>query len=156
MRFQSVREGLLPTVDSTLRKFGLYAAYRLDSNEYITTTETPLSLDEIGYEPNYLSALKYHPETRDSDNGSYRKVPDSHPYIDARITEDWDPVQCQYHVHVFETDEPDVVEVYSHYEVRPDIFSPQIDIGRLREHYRPERGETYLEGVVDPELEAIL
>lgn len=147
-------------LDSVARLFGGYTAYTLSREEYIGSVYLPggardayTFLTKNGYEPQYLSAAKRHPETGALHELSMRNVPERHP--PATVTDDWmadiafhyNPSECQYHVHVFEHD--GIVEYFSHYELRPDVFGPSFSVGRLREHYRPEYGETYLRGVSD-------
>jgi len=57
----------------------------------------------------------------------------------------------QFHVHLWHRDGR--VEVFSHYELRPDVFRPTFDLERLREHYRPAWGKTYHPGVGEFDLE---
>ena len=157
----------LAAVAPVARRFGAYTAYQLEPPEYVGTVAfgmaaTRQMLELGGYEPNPLSAAKYHPEPHKAvDHGSYRRVPDSHP----PEVEDTDPTpelaflaaprQCQYHVHLWPCDEG--TAVFSHYETRPDLH-PVGDESlteaycRLREHFRPTHGETYLHGVTDLEL----
>lgn len=131
------------------RAFGLYSAYPLSPAEYVGTAD--LSTDDArhylrqnAYEPQYLSAAKRHPATNQLHDLSYRRVPGTHP--PQWTADDWSPAECQYHVHVFAVD--DRAEFFSHYETRPDIFAPRVDIERLRTHYRPTN-KTYRRGVTD-------
>lgn len=140
------------------RLFGYYTAYPLDPNEYLGTADLTLDsalsiLWRYGYQPQWLSAAKRHPETNRLHDASYRRVPNEHPKAAAgrRLVTDFEPKQCQFHVHLFELE--DGVEFYSHYEARPDFVRPDISLGRLRTHYRPQWGETYLQGVTDLELD---
>jgi len=78
----------------------------------------------------YLTALKYHPYTFSSDNGSYRFVSEANPA--------W-----QYHIHTFDVD--DGVDVFGHLELRPDMRPISSEswgdmVDRLRTHYKPTRG----------------
>jgi hypothetical protein len=124
----------------------LYASYRLSWEEYVDTVNKATAwslLKENGYERVYItSALKRHPETNATDNGSYRKVDPNGP-------------RFQYHVHLFDRGQD--VDIFSHHEYRPDFHpigdeSPTEAINRLREHYKPEYGKTYLQGATDLEL----
>jgi len=133
----------------------LYTAYPLTTAEYVgrypddRLSRAVSRLRDAGYTANPLAAAKYHPAPhRAVDHGSYRRVPDAHPEgIDARITREYAPNQCHYHCHLWPV--TDGVEVYSHYEVRPDILRGDFDPWRMAEHYRPELNETYLPGVTD-------
>lgn len=157
---------LLAAVDPTARRLGKYTAYQISRNEYVTTAQTTLknariALETLGYTPNSLAAAKTHPDPhRAVAHASYRKVPDKYPIAfrgDAapRIVNDYRPEQCQYHVHLWPV--VDGVELYGHYEVRPDLRPVggegiRAAYRRAREHYRPETGETYLMGVTDVDL----
>ncbi|MFW5896310.1 MAG: hypothetical protein ACOCUA_02890 [archaeon] len=134
MLTQRQRVTLLPVVDRLAQQVGQYAAYQLDEREFVgTVTEVDDAegvaslLEEYGYEHGGLAALKYHPETGAPDEGSYRKVDPDRP-------------RWQWHVHLWSSD--DGVEVYSHYEFRPDLRpvageSTLECLDRLREHYDP-------------------
>jgi len=135
MLTQRQRVEYLPTVDWVLdRTLGKYAAYQLHEREYVGTIDHVDLLEDVvdlleerGYERNGLSALKYHPETGEPDDGSFRKV-------------DPDAPRWQWHVHLFETEHG--VEIYSHNEYRPDLRpiageSIPEAIARCREHYHP-------------------
>lgn len=165
---QGQRERWLPSVDRLARRFDQYAAYQLSPAEYVGEVWMPNGTADVagllassGYEHNGLSALKYHPENGEAhDRGSFRKVPAEHPELDLASEGEpeilgWDPRECQYHVHLFPGSDPGTVELYSHYEVRPDLFSPSFSIQRKREHYRPTYGETYLQGVACEEISSI-
>lgn len=156
----SWRQQLLPTVDALLEPAGLYAAYELDPAEFIGRAEyLPLGqhdaaevLLESGYESSTLAALKYHPDTGDADVGSFRRVDEDHP-------------RWQWHVHLFDVD--GAVEIFSHYELRPDL-DPIGDetvaerYERIREHYRPTWGMekrdevTYVLGACDTVVAGLL
>lgn len=149
--------GLMARIDPMARRVGLYTAYPLPPAELIASEPTEAvstflheRLTPAGYHTQWLAATKYHPETGEIQDASCRRVPDTHPDIDSRLTRNWSPDQCQFHVHLWNVG--DRVEVFSHYELRPDVFRPTIDIGRLREHYRPAWGATYLPGVSDEEV----
>ena len=146
---------LLAFADGPARALGGYTAYQLRTAEYVgkrpdeRLTDTVAYLKSQGYRPNPLAAAKYHPAPHQAvDHGSYRRVPDAHPEgIDAELTRDWAPRQTQFHVHLF----PVVggTEIYSHYELRPDILRGDFNPRRWLAHYRPTHGETYLPGVSD-------
>lgn len=160
---QHVRREVSPRVDASARRFlGVYAAYQLLERERIGTTWAPRGRQDViqhllanGYEYNVLAAAKRHPDDGRIDIGSYRRVPEEHPDVDdyewgdAGIVEEWEPADCQYHVHLFDTDTADVVELFSHYELRPDLFNPDISPRRVRIHYSPTQHENYLYGVAD-------
>lgn len=124
--------------------------YRLHSREMFakrrdySVEETVEGLERLGYEYQGLSAIKKHPSRGILDRGSYRKVPDKHPDIDVRITREWEPEDCQYHIHIFDTG--NCIHLTSHYELCPDFFSPDINLDRIYNHYRPVYGENYIEG----------
>lgn len=157
---------LRAAADPITRQFGFYTAYRLARGEYIGEREyTPSVLGSLtqmraylrdrGYEPNYLSAAKRHPTERDRYHDlSYRRVPDLHPgEIDGTtLAAIFNPSECQYHVHAFKF-RGGRIELYSHYEARPDILEPSFRIRRLRTHYRPTVGDTYFRGVTDLNLD---
>lgn len=144
--------------DPVARRFGLYTAYPLPPTEFVGSKTAESSeqflrerLRASGYHHQWLAATKSHPETGDMQDIGCRKVPGSHPDIDTRLTRNWAPNQCQFHVHLWHYGGR--VEVFSHYELRPDFFSPTFNRERLREHYRPTWGETYLPGVCDFDVE---
>ena len=146
----SLRVFLYGLLHNFIEPIGLYAAYTLNESEFVGTLQRRGRPGSIGlhlpdsYEYTFLSAVKTHPDGEQIEDGSYRKVATEHPDIDARITREFEPAECQYHVHTFGD------EVFSHYELRPDI------VGTMREHYRPEWGETYLLGVSCPEIDELL
>lgn len=144
-------------LDPIARRFNHYTAYRIREAERIGTTGRDVAstreyLRQQGYEPQYLSAAKRHPDTGQAHDISYRRVPESHPpAADGRdVAEKFTPEECQFHVHAFATGGQ--VELFSHYEARPDFFSPTWDVARLRTHYRPVYGEEYLRGVTRLEV----
>jgi hypothetical protein len=153
---------LLSALDPYARRVGLYTAYRLTEPERLGTVTGSAGLGVVvrrlrdaGYEPQWLAAAKRHPADDDRiAAGSYRRVPSRHPDVDARLVDEWRPRDCQFHVHPFPTH--DGVDLYGHYELRPDLLAPRVDLTRLRTHYRPTWGETYLRGVLDPRLEGTL
>lgn len=157
MKFrQNFRSKIYPRLDNIIDRFGLYAKYSLSNDEKIATLdidkkEIVSEIKDMGYEYNTLSASKEHPVKSITDHGSFRKVPESHPQLngDPDILR-WSPHKTQYHIHIFEIE--DKIELFSHYELRPDLISPYPSLRRLRVHYRPEWNENYLLGVVDPEL----
>ena len=145
---------LLAAIDGPLRKAtGLYTAAQLRPRELVAVRQEPLAetiawLKDEGYRANPLAAAKYHPAPHTAvDHGSYRYVPTEHPDLDRKIVDEWEPNQCQYHVHVWPN--TDGIEVYSHYEVRPDFLRPRPSLHRLRSHYRPEYGETFIMGLTN-------
>lgn len=151
---------LRAAVDPIARQYNAYTAYTISQAEHVGTYHGPLGefrriLQHEGYEPQYLSAAKRHPGTNQLHDLSYRKVPDRHPADTitgnwmADIAFDWQPEACQYHVHAFAVEE-DVISVYSHYELKPDLWPPNPT--RWRIHYTPTPGETYLRRVTDLEL----
>ena len=142
------------------RLLGLYEAYPLNQEEYVGTLGNGYTLADArhylrqnGYTPQYLSAAKRHPQTGALHDLSYRRVPTRHPpaALDTALEARFAPAACQYHAHVFQTADGGPV-FYSHYEARPDPLRPAVDLARLRTHYRPTTGETYLEGVTDLQL----
>ena len=151
----------LAALDPIARALGGYSAYRIGRSEWIETVrslsleELVAALEEAGYRDNHLAAAKYHPAPHAAvDHASLRRVPDEHPdlEVEAEITTEWAPHQCQYHVHLWPT--LDGVEVFGHYELRPDLHPvageyPLETLKRLRTHYRPEHHETYLHGISD-------
>lgn len=115
MLTQTQRVAILPTVDRLAQPVGQYTAYELHALEYVGTVDeiavaegVGTLLEEYGYEFCGLAALKYYPDTTVPDDGSYRKVDPDNP-------------RWQWHVHLFENDA--VVEIYSHYEYRPDLVA---------------------------------
>lgn len=139
-------------VDPIVRPYNLYTAYELSEAEYIGSATGQLPgprgfLQRNGYEPQYLSAAKRHPETGQLHELSYRRIPDAHPppVIPTPLLE-WEPSDCQYHVHVFERN-PLVFDFFSHYELKPDLLP--FDLERLETHYGPRYGKDYLRGVTD-------
>lgn len=146
---------------------GIYSGYKIDSAEYLFTLQPdeidvriPMMLDDWGYEYQVLGAKKTHPETEETDDGSWRRVPSVHPDVDCRLTRNWRPKDCQYHIHYWKRNGE--VDFFIHYELRPDIFSPTISPRRLREHYRPvwdtedKDNATYLLGQPDPNITTLI
>lgn len=147
-------------VDPLARRLGYYTAYPLGQAEHVgalgngfTLADARTCLRQNAYEPQALSAAKRHPQTDALHDLSYRRVPTRHPpeALGSTLEARYAPRECQYHTHVWQTDNGGPV-FYSHYEARPDLFRPAVDVGRLRTHYRPEYGETYLRGVTDLDL----
>lgn len=139
------------------RSFNLYTTYTIREAERLGVRNEELSetreyLRSRGYEPQRLSAAKLHPESGQPHDLSYRRVPDTHPpgVSDKRIAERFSPRECQFHVHGFSVD--DGMQLFSHYEVRPDLSSPGVDISRLQTHYRPDYGQEYIRGISDLEI----
>lgn len=168
----------LAAVDDLAGQWGHYTAYPLDDAEHLGTVAFPLGLHDArefleanGYERHYVAAAKFHPGPHDAvDHASYRKVPDAHPTGEltkpsGRRPEilSYNVAQCQYHVHLWPTREG--IEFYGHYELRGDLHPVEGDcrrarfgwpleaLRRMRRHYRPTRGETYLPGVTDLPIE---
>lgn len=123
----------------------LYGVYPLPPAEYVGTLDADLAgaielVRGAGYAYNVPAATKEHPTDGRTDDGSYRRR---------------DPADAekQWHVHLFATDDPGTVEVFSHYEYAP--LWP-VDPARSREHYRPDWGSTYLPGQHCERLKALL
>jgi len=137
-------------IDGPLRRLSggrLYYAYELEKAERVKTV--PNTLDAIagyltrrGYEqpPRLagipLEAAKTHPETGQVHDLSLRRVDPDNP-------------TRQFHIHLFEVD--GVVEVFSHYELRPDFGrigkeSWREAYTRLKEHKRPSWGSEWGDG----------
>lgn len=164
---QPVRHNLFPKLDPLTRKlFDKYIAYQLDQREFIGVIDAAgvrNRLNTYGYSYNGLAAAKRHPNDRARiDHGSYRQIPDEHPDVSnyewggARIVDEWNPVQCQYHVHLFPVPDSAEVEIFGHYEVRPDLFRPSFSIQRKRVHYRPEWHEDYLLGIASDDIQNLV
>lgn len=156
-----LRSRLLYKIDWGADKIGMYTSYEVQANELVGSTDRDIKdvitrLREIGYKYNSISAAKQHAESGNLETASFRSVPEEHPDLnqETQITSNWRPIDCQYHVHLFEVD--DRVEITSHYELRPDILNPEFSSDRLRTHYRPEWGESYIPGVYEPSVENII
>jgi len=138
-------------IDGPLRELTggkLYYAYELNKDEYVWSTPADLEavvewLTNREYEQSPrlfgipLEAAKLHHETGNVHAVSLRRVDPDNP---AR----------QWHVHLFEVD--GVVDVYSHYEYRPDMRpingeSVGEAIDRLKQHKRPSWGSEWGNGV---------
>ena len=146
---------LLVKADPIARRFGFYTAYEIPEKEYVGSAWFPLGVHDVrkyllnnGYEElKLLEAAKFHPKTGDVHTYSARKV-------DSEIP------RWQYHAHVWNRD-GDNIEVFSHYELRPDLrringesWNQMYD--RLREHYRPDWGETYIRGKACDDVGALV
>lgn len=145
-----------PHLDPILRGLSggrLYSAYQLPEEDLIATglEEDPRpALKEAGYNPaRVLSARKEHPRGGLYDVGSYRRIPHARP-VKATTKEiaEWEPRQCQFHVHVWKRDGK--WDVACHYELRSSLFRPNFNVERLKTHYDPEWGEQKVLGVNDP------
>ena len=132
------------------RRFGFYTAYMLDDREFVgELPNAPVWWQTHGYESNPtvagipLSAAKIHPSTGQTHDISVRKV-------------DPENTQKQYHLHYWleSVEEGYEAELFSHHEYRPDLKILEGEtlsdaIERLRTHYRPEWGESYIRGKAD-------
>jgi len=139
------------------KSVGQYTKYTMDEEEFVAAVTWDLDqlrsrLRDWGYEPQKLSAAKTHHTTGQPHDLSYRRVPEEHPELaeDRRVGQEYEPNECQYHVHAFVMDSE--IEVYSHYEARPDFLWPRPSLERLDTHYRPDYGEDYLKGVTDLDI----
>ena len=122
-----------------------YGVFRLKPSEFVGSLDVDRSelialLEARSYSYNSLSAKKLHPVDHISDDGSFRRL-------------DPGDRSKQWHVHLFERD--DGIEVFSHYELRPEPWGP-IDLRRPVDHYWPEWGETCLLGQHCPALKSLL
>lgn len=123
--YQRLRESVLPAADAILRSVPpervpgrdgpLYAAYTLDGRtpetrgkpaEHAATFEADpvtvgAALQRHGFEPGHLAALKYHPETGETDDGNLI-------WRESRLS------MWQLHVHLFGVDGE--TEAHAHYE----------------------------------------
>jgi len=130
------------------QKYGYYTAYELDAKEFVgdAPNKPPFHrwFVNAGYESPpkvmgvQLSATKLHPDTGEVHDFTIRRVDPDNP-------------RWQWHVHLWYMQGE--TEIYSHYEMRPDMR--RIDgedkaemIGRLKIHYRPS-GDEYREGYKD-------
>jgi len=133
-----LRQSLGRFVHSLPLSNDFYGIYALNSAERVgtlaATAEQAIDrLQSSPYQYNVVAATKRHPETDDSDDGSYRRVDPNNP-------------DQQWHIHVFERPDEQggpVTEVFSHYEYRP-LWPPSLR--RSREHYWPDYGASYLQG----------
>lgn len=121
-----LRQRVFPHFNGLAHRGHSYTAYELDEEEFIGRAPR-FDPSDLGYERNHLAAVKYHPKTGATDDGSWRRVDPDHP-------------RWQWHVHVWW--DSDMGEVFSHYEYRPDLRR----IGdesvwdlhqRLRDHHTP-------------------
>jgi len=142
-------------LDPIARRLGGYTAYTLGRKEFVGIARTGGSLrrDMLlrGYEPAprflgvRLQATKKHPVTGDMHDWSLRRV-------------DRDNQRMQYHVHAWERD--DCVEVFSHWEFRPDIARVSDESWdemqeRLQTHFAPVYGQDYVRGQADAVVSAL-
>jgi len=139
-----VRQGTAGVLEKVLPD-SMYASYQLSEEEYIGHLDNGLdsaveALKDAGYEYQTLSAKKYHPEDERPDDGSYRLLDPEDP-------------DKQWHVHLWEDEEG--VEVYSHYEYKPELWRPD-DHDRVAEHYEPKPGETYIPGQHSADVKDLL
>jgi hypothetical protein len=169
---------LLKAIDPYLRRVGLYSAYTLDEKEFVGSVGIDTSnvfkkledrrppfvmehdfyntLTANGYEtsPTFagitLEAAKIHPKTGDVHDVSLRKV-------------DPENNQKQYHLHYWleSVEEGYEAQLFSHHEYRPDVrildgetLSEAIE--RLKTHYRPEWGESYIRGKADQTVRGLV
>lgn len=158
--YARLRAKTLYKLDNYADKIGMYTSYRIHDNETVGSTNRTVEeiideLRKIGYEYNSISAAKQHSKSGRIETGSFRHVPEEHPKLDEpQIINNWKPTECQYHVHLFSIN--GTVELTSHYEVRPDILSPNLSKSRLRTHYRPKWNETYLPGIHEESVRGIV
>jgi hypothetical protein len=122
-----------------------YGVFTLKPGEFVGRLDVGIEevkslLEARSYSYSPLAAKKLHPEHRVPDDGSYRRL---------------DPADRskQWHVHLW--DRADGIEVFSHYELRPEPWDP-IDLRRPIDHYWPEWGETCLLGQHCPGLKSLL
>lgn len=156
--YSKIRAKILHKLDKYAGKIGMYTSYRIKENEKVGSTDKNLAelireIEDVGYEYNSLSAAKQHSETSKLECGSFRRIPEKHPELDASapdIIRNWKPNESQFHIHLFKIE--DTIEVTSHYELRPDLLKPDFSRERLETHYRPEWNETYLPGVCEPDI----
>ena len=152
-----------------LKPYMRYTSYGIDEREFLFRYNGSLDefvqlLNEHGYHYQLFAAIKdvkhvssktdlsdTNQTGRIEDNGSYARIPDEHPSaVTDTALEDISPRECQFHVHPFVKDGH--IDVYGHYEIHPYPWTPTLDIGRSKRHYNPTYGDTYLKGVVDPQL----
>lgn len=122
-----------------------YGVFTLKPSESVGYLDAELSdvkslLESRSYSYIPLAAKKLHPEYTRADAGSYRRL-------------DPEDRSKQWHVHLFE--HGDGIEVFSHYELRPEPWDP-IDLRRPVDHYWPEWGKTCLLGQHCPGLKSLL
>ena len=152
----TLRQTVYPRLNTFLRNVTggrAYAAYTLSQEEFIAhlpdTQGGMETVESFLFQEGFrrvkvLAALKYHPDTGDPDNGSWRVVDDENP-------------RHQYHIHVFEVS--DGIDVFCHYEYRPDLKPVANEsvtdmVDRLKDHYKPESDE-YLMGKYPPSLNSM-
>jgi len=139
-------------IDGPLRRLSggrLYYSYGLEKAERVAHVPQPLDtvvvphLKSGEYErpPRLagipLEAAKTHPDTEQVHDKSLRRVDPQNP-------------RRQWHIHLFEVD--GVVEVFSHYEYRPDMRTVAGEsftdaYTRLKEHLRPSWGSEWGDGI---------
>jgi hypothetical protein len=160
---QVFRSSILPRVDEYSREYlGLYTAYEVSEEEFVFETNADLeelkkSLENAGYNYNFLAATKKHPVFDIVDSGSFRRVPETHPDNldkDSELYQEWSPNHCQFHIHIFEINDGSK-QVSCHYELRPDLSNPKLSIDRMKSHYRPEWGETYFPSIHDTKISSL-
>ena len=139
-----------------------YTSYDINNSEYLgkfdgSIEECKQLLRSKGYFYQLFAAIKTLGD--ETDDGSFARIPDSHPSeVTGTQLEQEPPQGCQYHVHLFEKE--DCVELYGHYEEHPFPY-PKWDTDRPFRHYRPtwdrdanSKDEwTYLRGVIDYKLQ---
>lgn len=155
-RVPGLRHRLLLKSDPIARRYGKYTAYQLHIDEFIGKVEhdsSALDLRPFDYEYNPMSAAKYHPDTEELDDHSWRRIDPDNP-------------RWQWHVHTWE--DASQAEIFSHYEYRPDLVligdESISDMNqRLRDHYRPKWDTShdadeanYFLGVACPRLRAFV
>lgn len=122
-----------------------YGVFTLKPCEFVGYLDVGLEevkalLEARSYSYSPLSAKKLHPEYHLPDDGSYRRL-------------DPEDRSKQWHVHCWK--HGGGIEVFSHYELRPEPWNP-IDLRRPIDHYWPEWGETCLLGQHCPALKSLL
>lgn len=145
---------LLQQINPLARKVGLYTSYELDPKELIGTAraaDIEAKFREMGYEnpPTMfgipLSAAKTHPDNQTVHDLSLRKVDLLRP-------------RWQWHIHVW--DRVTEFEVYSHYEMRPDMRLLDGESltdcrNRLQTHFSPSWDtDEYLRGVASSRVQS--
>lgn len=163
---QPLRRVVVRRLDPAARALGQYTSYGLDGDdELVGMAPSPPSrvrraLSRRGYQHQGVAAVKTTDDGR-VERASLRRVPASHAAAaEGRPLADWDPRECQFHVHLF-GDGRGNTEVHCHYELRPDFFGPEWDRERVGTHYRPagptgDRSDYYVEGAKDPVVANVL
>jgi len=148
---------LLKAIDPLARKVGLYTSYELSEMEFVGHADgwnIKEILKQNGYEkpPTFLSvqlqAAKLHPKHNVVHDWSFRKV-------------DPENERKQYHIHAWDVPSVQKAELASHYEFRPDLKVLEGEtladaIERLRTHYRPSWGESYIRGKADQTVRGLV